>query len=105
MTEAERLERKRLLYESLKQPFPKAKPKVDVLTIPVSPDFAQKAAANPEDVRVFVRANGVTAVERPKANPLHVKVLVNSVQEVDANGRPVWPKAGAEHEYNPLDRL
>jgi hypothetical protein len=42
---------------------------------------------------------------RPQPNPQHVTVKVDDVREVDANGRPVWPKAGAIHEYNPLDRI
>jgi hypothetical protein len=99
-------EKKRLLYEKLAQGFPRDKPAVDVLTAPVSPAFAEKAKANTAGVRLVVcGADGVTTIERPKANPNRVTVLVNSVQDVDAYGRPIWPKAGAEHEYNPLDRL
>jgi hypothetical protein len=99
-------ELKRRLEESLAKPYLRAKPAVDVLTIPVSRTLAERARANPSGVRVAVVGSGGPAVfEPPKPNPNHVKVLVNSVTEVDANGRPIWPKAGAEHEYNPLDRL
>jgi hypothetical protein len=99
-------EKKRILYEKLAQGFPKNKSKVDVLTVPVSPALAEKARANPEGVRVaVVGSDGPSGFEPPRVNPNHVKVLVNSVTDVDEHGRPIWPKAGAEHEYNPLDRL
>jgi hypothetical protein len=35
----------------------------------------------------------------------NVRVCVEQVIEVDADGRPVWPKAGAVHEYDPLERV
>jgi hypothetical protein len=97
-------EKKRLLYEKLAQGFPRDKPSVSVVTVPVSA-FAEKAKANPSGVRVVVVGrDGHSGFEPPKPNPNHVKVLVDRVSEVDAYGRPIWPKF-VEHEYNPLDRL
>jgi hypothetical protein len=100
-------ERLRLEWEALwDEPMPVMKPPVAVVIVPVSDGFAEKAAANPSEVKVVVREpNGVTTVERPKANPNHVRVMVDSVREVDAYGRPVWDKATCVHEYNPLDAL
>jgi hypothetical protein len=84
-----------------------AKPKpVAVMSVPVSDGFAAKAAARPEDVRMFVRAeDGTTAVERPRPNPQRVTVRVDLVAEVDADGRPVWGRGGVVHEYDPLAAL
>lgn len=102
-----REELQRKFEERLRQPIPRAKPKpTSVVTVPVSDGFATKAAANPEGVRVFVRADdGTTAVERPQPNPHNVTVRVDMVREVDADGRPIWDRGGVVHEYNPLERL
>ncbi len=42
---------------------------------------------------------------KPQGNPHRVTVMVDWVREVDADGRPVWDRTGAVHEYNPLDAL
>jgi len=100
-------ERKRRLYERIAKGYA-LPPKADVVVVPVSGRFAEKVRANPEGLRLSVRGgDGVTTIERPNArNDLHVKVLTDRVEKVDANGRPIWePTGGAEHEYNPLDRL
>jgi hypothetical protein len=100
-------ERLRLEWEALwDEPMPVMKPPVAVVMVPVSNGFAEKASANPDEVRVSVREpNGVTTVERPRANPNHVRVMVDHVREVDAQGRPIWPTVGAVHAYDPLDAL
>jgi hypothetical protein len=84
-----------------------AKPKpTPIVSVPVSDGFAQRVAARPQNVRVFVRDDdGTTAVERPKANPHNVTVRVDWVREVDAQGRPVWDRGGVVHEYDPLAAL
>jgi hypothetical protein len=98
-------ERKRRLYERLKKGFAPV-PKADVVVVPVSGGFAEKVRANPDGLRLSVRGyDGITSIERPRTNPLHVTVVVDRVREVDALGRPVWDRPGAVHEYNPLDAL
>jgi hypothetical protein len=73
-------EKKRLLYEKLAQGFPRDKPSVSVVTVPVSA-FAEKAKANPSGVRVVVVGrDGHSGFEPPKPNPNHVKVLVDRSQ-------------------------
>jgi hypothetical protein len=101
--EFEALERE--FEEQMATPLPMAKPKVAVVTVPLSAGDAAVVAKNPESVRVSARReDGVSLLMRPVPNAL-VKVCVEQVQEVDGWGRPVWPKAGAVHEYNPLDAL
>jgi hypothetical protein len=98
-------ERLRLEWEALwDEPMPVMKPPVKVVIVPVSDGFAEKVSANLETV-IVSEPNGVTTIERPRANPNHVTVMVDSVREVDAYGRPVWPSGGCQHEYNPLDAL
>ena len=81
---------------------PKPEP---VLTVPVSEKIAAAVRANPESVRISARsAEDIHVVEGPRGQG-GVSVRVDWVSEVDANGRPVWPKAEAVHEYNPLDAL
>jgi hypothetical protein len=95
-----------LKYDASWNDMPPIKLAVPVVTVPVSNGFAEKVAANPDEVRVSVREpNGVTTIERPQGNPNHVAVRVDLVREVDADGRPIWEKAGAVHEYNPLNSL
>jgi hypothetical protein len=101
-------ERKKLFFERLDNGyyFRPAKPKVAIVTLPVSPKIAAAVSANPESVRVSARgADGIAVIEGPKGNLNHVTVRVDLVSEVDAQGRPVWPTAGAVHQYNPLDAL
>jgi hypothetical protein len=101
-------ERKRLFFEKLDSGyyFRPAKPKVPVVTLPVSPKIAEAVRTNPESVRVSARgADGIAVIEGPKGNPNHVTVRVDLVSEVDAEGRPVWPMAAAVHQYDPLDAL
>jgi hypothetical protein len=51
------------------QPLPRAKPpsvsKRMSLTIPVSDAMAEAVRLNPQSVRIWARANGVTIVEKP----------------------------------------
>jgi len=91
----------------LNGPIPYAKPNpTPVLTVPVTPQFAEKVAAEPESVRVFVRgADGTTAVERPRHNPHNVTVRIDLVTDVDAQGRPIYDRGRVIHEYDPLSRL
>jgi hypothetical protein len=100
-----REEAQREFEELMRTPIGPAKPKVPVVSVPVTEQFAEVVAANPESVRVVARReDGVSVLARPEDNPL-VRVRVDLVREVDACGRPVWPKGGAVHEYNPLDAL
>jgi hypothetical protein len=87
-------------------PLPPPRPKpVNVVVVPLRAEDAAVAKANPESVRVSARReDGATQMMKPLAAG-HVRVLVEQVREVDAEGRPVWPKSGAVHEYNPLDAL
>jgi hypothetical protein len=83
-----------------------AKPRVPVVSVPVAPRVAQAAKANPESVRVIAREeDGVSVFSGPQGNPLNVKVMVEYVREVDADGRPVWPSAEVETDYDPMSRL
>jgi hypothetical protein len=101
--EFEALERE--FEEQMATPLPRAKPKVAVVTVPLSEKDAAVIAANPESVRVSARReDGVGVLMKPAPNSV-VKVCVEQVREVDEWGRPIWPKAGAVHEYNPLDAL
>jgi hypothetical protein len=107
-TEAEWLERKRMLMEWVRSPefFAPEPAPLKVVTIPLTDADAAVVKANPESVRVSARReDGVSVLMRPHANPLHVRVMVDSVREVDAQGRPIWPTGGAISNYNPYDRL
>jgi hypothetical protein len=87
---------------------PRRKPKpVPVVSVPVSEKIADAVKTNPGSVRVTARdADGVSRFEGPLRNPQHVTVRVDLVQEVDANGRPVYhDRGGVVSEYNPIDRL
>ena len=76
-----------------------------VVTLPVSERLAEAIKENPGSVRVSARAaDGLHRVEGARANP-RVGVRVDLVREVDEEGRPVWDRGGAVHEYNPLDAL
>jgi hypothetical protein len=77
-----------------------------VLTVPISERAAAAVKANPEDVRIVAKASdGTTILERPAPNPHHVTVRVDSVREVDADGRPIYPEQRVVSDYNPLDGL
>jgi hypothetical protein len=77
-----------------------------VLTVPISERAAAAVKANPEDVRIVAKASdGTTILERPAPNPHHVTVRVDSVREVDAHGRPIYPEQRVVSDYNPLDGL
>jgi len=70
--------------------FKPAKPKVPVVTMPVTWAVAEAAKANPNGVRLSVpRADGVTLFVRAQANPLGLSVTVEVVEEVDEDGLPV----------------
>jgi hypothetical protein len=76
-----------------------------VLTVPVSERVAAAVKANPRDVLIAVRAaDGTTLLERPVSSS-RVTVRIDCVRDVDALGRPIYPKAGAVSDYNPYDRL
>src|SRR5215510_5168563 len=99
MTTASYEEKKRLLCEKLAQGFPRDKPAVEVVTVPVAAADAEVIRRKPESLRLHAqRQDGVSVLMRPLRND-RVTVLVNEVREVDAFGRPIWPKAGATHEY------
>jgi hypothetical protein len=107
LTEIERRceEATRRYEELISNPRYVKKP-VAVVTVPVSDADAEIVRSGPESVSLHARRkDGVLAVVRPARNPNHVEVMVDWVREVDACGRPVWPKGGAQHEYNPLDAL
>jgi hypothetical protein len=77
-----------------------------VVSVPVSDGFAEKVRHDPRSLRLWVRGqDGAAAVERPKANPQHVTVRVDLVQEVDAAGRPIWDSGGAVSNYDPIKRF
>jgi hypothetical protein len=100
-------ERLRLEYEAMwLEPMPVMKPPVPVVVVPLTDADAAVVAANPESVRVSARRDdGVSVLMRPRANPNHVRVMVDHVREVDGDGRPVWPTSDAIHVYDPLDAL
>jgi hypothetical protein len=101
-------ERKRLFFEKADSGYytRPAKPKVAVVTLPVSPKIAKAVKANPESVRVSARGeDGIAVVEGPRGNPNNVTVRVDLVAEVDAQGLPVWDRCGVVHEYNAFDAL
>jgi hypothetical protein len=60
--------------------------------------MTEAVRANPEKL-VAREATGAILIEP------FVTVRTDLVWEVDANGRPVTPRAGVAHEYNPLDGL
>jgi hypothetical protein len=102
-------------YEELKRRFLEkvdsgvftrpAKPKVPVVTIPVSEKVAKAVRANAESLRISARGeDGISVIEGARRNPI-VTVRVDQVAEVDAQGRPVWGAARVVHEYNPPDAL
>jgi len=77
-----------------------------VAVIPVSKRVADAVKENPESVRVAAKdARGISIVERPQHTSTLVSVMVDYVREVDANGRPVWDRPGAVHEYDLYTRL
>jgi len=104
-----------------RKPVAERKP-VAVVTVPVSDADAKIIARDPESLRLHARReDGGLAAMRPLHRHYQVppglaegprrpadgavRVCVELVREVDAAGRPIWPKAGAVHEYNPLDAL
>ena len=96
----------KLFREKLYGGYFNLKPKTAVLTVPVSDKIAELVKANPDGVRVSVRrADGVTEFERPQRNSTNVTAMVDWVREVDADGRPVWPQAGAVSDYDPHSKL
>jgi hypothetical protein len=76
-----------------------------VAVVPVSQRVAEAVKANPKSVRVSARgADGISIIERPRLNA-NVMVMIDHVQEVDANGRPVWYRPGVVSDYDPYSRL
>jgi hypothetical protein len=79
---------------------------VPVALVPVSQRVAEAVKANPESVRISAKgADGISIIERPQRNHVNVKVMVDYVREVDADGRPMWDRPGVVHEYDPLSAL
>lgn len=101
MTREEYAKLEREFEEFLSKPIPKAKPKpVAVVSVPVSDTDAAVIAANPESVRVWARRDdGVSVLIKPQHNPQHVTVRTDWVNQVDANGRPIWDRGGAVSDY------
>ena len=98
-------EKKRLLYEKLAQGFPRDKPKVDFVTVPINPTDAEVIRRRPESLRLHAqRDDGVTVLMRPLQRDTSKSSWI-ALQRWTPMADPFWPKAGAEHEYNPLDRL
>jgi hypothetical protein len=106
-------EEQNLPYEELKRRFfekvdnyfletgGRPKPKVAVVTIPVSEKDAAVIAANRESLWISARReDGVSVLMKPQGNPAEVTVRVDLVSGVDEEGRPVWSKV--VHEYNPF---
>jgi hypothetical protein len=104
LSREERLQRFYSEVEAWARGKNKRKP-TPTITLPVSEKLAAAAKVNPESVRISARDDdGMRVVGGPLLSS-NVRVCVEQVIEVDADGRPIWPKAGAVHEYNPLDRL
>ena len=85
-------EKRKLFFERLDGDyyFKPAKPKVPVVSVPVTPAVAEVAKANREGVALVVRRNdGVSMFARAQSNPLGLGVMVTLVQEVDEDGLPV----------------
>jgi hypothetical protein len=97
----------REFWELARAPIPPPRPKpIDVVVVPLKAEDAVIVRAAPESVRLVARRDdGVTQMMKPQPNPNRVTVLVDRVTEVDGCGRPVWPKGGAVHEYDPLKAL
>src|SRR5262245_39015931 len=83
-----------------------AKPKpTPLLSLPVSDKIAEAVKSNPASVRISARErDGMAIVEGPERNPNNVTVRVDWVQEVDANGRPIYDTGEVASEYDPLSR-
>jgi hypothetical protein len=98
-------EKRRLFYERLESGYYNRKPQpvaVPVAVVPVSEKIAGAVKANPQSVRISARGNdGLAIVEGPRSG--NVRVMIEYVREVDADGRPVWP--GVVSDYDPLSRL
>jgi hypothetical protein len=85
-------EKRRLFFERLESDyyFQPAKPKVPVVSVPVTWPVAEAVKANPSGVRLSIpRTDGVTLFVRAQANPLGLSVTVEVVEEVDGQGLPV----------------
>ena len=96
-TRKEKLARvEREFEELMRTPIGPAKQPVDVVVVPLKAEDAAIVRAAPESVRVVARReDGVSMLMKPQRNSNCVEVLVDRVMEVDAYGRPVWPKGGA----------
>lgn len=95
----------KLFREKLYGGYFNRKPKVAVVTVPVSDAVAEVVKANPDSVRISAtRSDGVSVFERPRPSA-NVTVMVNEVREVDADGRPIWDRQGAVSDYDPHSKL
>jgi hypothetical protein len=90
-------------YEELISNPRYVKKPVAVVTVPVSEADAKKVQADPESLRLHTKRQDGAYEGFAPLGERHVRVRVDWVRDVDAEGRPVWP--GAIHEYDPLDAL
>jgi hypothetical protein len=100
-------EKRRLFYERLESGYYNRKPQpvaVPVAVVPVSEKIAEAVKANPQSVRISARGtDDIAIVEGPRRDSTTVRVMVEYVREVDADGRPVWDSVVSD--YDPLSRL
>jgi hypothetical protein len=100
-------ERRKRFYARLESGYYSrpAKPKVPIVAVPVTAKVAEAVRANPESVRVSARsADGTSVFGGPQHNAASVRVMVEYVREVDADGRPVWDQPVVS-DYDPLRGL
>jgi hypothetical protein len=100
-------EKRRLFYERLESGYYNRKPQplpIPVAVVPVSEKIAEAVKANPQSVRVSARGtDDIAIVEGPRRDSMNVRVMIEYVREVDADGRPVW--SSVVSDYDPLSRL
>jgi len=92
-------EARRRFEERLKQPIPRAKPKL--IAVEASAPMVAAIKANPQSLRMSASAtNGTTVFERPYRSSDIVTVVADRVSEVDAGGRPIWDRGGVVSDYD-----
>jgi hypothetical protein len=99
MTTVEQVRREAI--ERLKQKRAARLAAKPVLTAPISRRVAEAVNANPESVVIRAKTSeGVTVFDRPFGQGF-VKVRVDLVSRVDAEGRPIYDR-GVLTDYNPF---
>jgi hypothetical protein len=90
-------ERRRQFYEWLDAwQISPAKPRVAVVTVPVTAAVADAVMADPDAVRIVLfRPNGGSKFERPQGNALGLGVTVGWAEGVGPDGLPVLAGAWA----------